>query len=135
MATALQAAVPRPHSAGEQFLLKDQEANNPDVRRAEDGDMSVPWFTLLGLTILTFNSGMDTPAPLDQEQKKSRSSIDRAMQRAVLLLLLLAAASCVNVTVVGTGERAPWPVALAAFCAWVAASTAVAVRLPHRRAQ
>jgi len=58
MATALQAAVPRPHSAGEQFLLKDQEANNPDVRRAEDGDRSVPWFTLLGLTILTFNSGM-----------------------------------------------------------------------------
>jgi len=58
MAAALQAAVPRPDSAGEQFLLKDQEANNPDVRRAEDGDRRVPWFTLLGLTILTFNSGM-----------------------------------------------------------------------------
>ena len=55
------------------------------------------------------------------------------MDRALPLLLAVAAASCVNATVVGTGERAPWPVALAAFCAWVAASTAVAVRLPRRR--
>jgi hypothetical protein len=50
-------------------------------------------------------------------------------------LLLLVAASCVNVTAIVTGERAPWPIALAAFCAWVAASMATAVRLPRRRVQ
>lgn len=47
------------------------------------------------------------------------------------LSLLVAASLCVNVVViVGTGGSVPWPVALAAFCAWIAASTAVAVRLP-----
>jgi hypothetical protein len=48
----------------------------------------------------------------------------------VRLLLLLTASSCVAV-VTGAGldeARTPWPVVVAAFCAWVAASTAVALR-------
>jgi hypothetical protein len=52
------------------------------------------------------------------------------MDRHLLPLSLLVAASlCVNVVVVGgTGDRAPWPVALAA-------STVVAAHLPRHRAQ
>ncbi|CAN6243157.1 unnamed protein product [Urochloa humidicola] len=53
------------------------------------------------------------------------------MDRA-LFLLLPAAAWCVDV-ITATGEaRAPWPVALAALLAWLAASVAVAVRLTRQ---
>ncbi|CAL4889767.1 unnamed protein product [Urochloa decumbens] len=55
------------------------------------------------------------------------------MDRALLFPLLAATAAwCVDVTTAAGEARAPWPVALAAFLAWLAASAAAVARLTRR---